>query len=62
MEEPRIRFCWACMEKLWGNHHEIMEIEGHKRILHKGCAKIIKKGGEVVSRFHFDEGGRDGTF
>lgn len=47
METPKTRFCWACMRQLWGNHHEAMVIDGHKRILHKKCAEIIKRGGEV---------------
>ena len=55
MEKPRVGFCWACLEKLWGNHYEEMEIDGHKRILHKKCAAVIKNGGEVVTRFEFKD-------
>lgn len=41
MEElkPRIRFCWECSRQLWGNHFIELEVEGHKRIMHKSCGK-----------------------
>jgi len=40
--KPRIRFCWECGRKLWGNHYVEMEIDGHKRILHKTCGKLYQ--------------------
>ena len=36
--KPRVRFCWECGRQLYGNHHREIEIDGHKRILHKECA------------------------
>ena len=49
--KPKTRFCWACMEQLHGNHHKTMIIDGHERILHKKCAEIIQKGGEIRTKF-----------
>ena len=40
-DKPRVKFCWHCSRKLWGRHHKILIIEGHKRILHESCAKIF---------------------
>jgi hypothetical protein len=39
MEKPRVRFCWECGRKLWGNHFVEAKVEGHMRILHKKCFK-----------------------
>jgi hypothetical protein len=38
-ENPRVRFCWLCSNKLRGNHCVEKVIDGHSRILHKSCAK-----------------------
>lgn len=43
-KKPRVRFCWACGNKLWGNRHTEAFVYGHMRILHKTCAKAILKG------------------
>lgn len=37
--KPRVKFCWECGNKLWGNHHTEAIIEGHPRILHETCYK-----------------------
>lgn len=39
--KPRVRFCWDCGKKLYGNHFAEKLIDGHIRILHKGCAKAF---------------------
>lgn len=41
MKKPRVRFCWHCGKKLWGNHHVEKTIDGHRRILHKQCWKLL---------------------
>ena len=37
--KPRTRLCWLCNRKFQGNHFAEVEIDGHLRELHKGCAK-----------------------
>jgi len=43
MKKPRVRFCWLCGRKLWGNHH--VEFKGVQdgliRTLHKFCGKLL---------------------
>jgi len=41
-EKPRVRFCWECGRKLYGNHFIEKEYEGHKRIFHKQCYELLK--------------------
>jgi hypothetical protein len=48
--KPRVRFCWHCGKRLWGNHYEERKIEGHKKILHKKCWKEILEKGEYEQR------------
>lgn len=36
--KPRVRFCWNCGAKLYGNHFKEIEVDGHKRICHKECS------------------------
>jgi hypothetical protein len=47
--KPRVRFCWHCSKKLWGNHYDVVEYMGIERIVHKQCKhkaeKEIKKEG-----------------
>jgi hypothetical protein len=38
---PRVKFCWECGRKLWGNKHVHMMQDLEDRILHKSCAKEI---------------------
>lgn len=42
--KPRVRFCWDCGKKLFGNSHKILvfEADGHERILHKFCADTYR--------------------
>ena len=35
--KPRVKFCWECGKKLWGNHFVEENIDGYSRILHKRC-------------------------
>jgi hypothetical protein len=42
-KKPRVRFCWHCGRKLWGNHYVEMVIDGHSRVLHKFCAKYPER-------------------
>lgn len=37
--KPRVRFCWDCGRKLYGNHHvaAILKLDKRERILHKQC-------------------------
>ena len=44
VSKPRVGFCWECGNRLWGRYHTEMEVEGHRRILHRTCAKNIQKG------------------
>lgn len=39
----KVRFCWLCGKKLYGNHSEMLTIDRHFRTLHKTCAKEVKK-------------------
>jgi hypothetical protein len=41
--KPRIRFCWHCGNKLWGNHHIEAIVDGHSRVLHKQCFKNLEE-------------------
>lgn len=40
----KVRFCWLCGKKLYGNHSAELVIDDHLRTLHKACAKQVKKG------------------
>ena len=42
--KPRVRFCWLCGRKLWGNKHVETFVDGHIRILHKACHQKIERG------------------
>lgn len=42
-KRPRIRVCWLCSHKLWGNRHIEMVVDNHSRILHKQCAEFLQK-------------------
>lgn len=44
MKKPRVRFCWECGRKLRGNHFAEQMVDGHLRILHKDCWRMIKNG------------------
>jgi hypothetical protein len=35
--KPRVRFCWECGKKLYGNHFKEIEVDGYKKIVHKTC-------------------------
>jgi hypothetical protein len=39
----KVKFCWLCGNKLYGNHKELLVIDYHERTLHKQCAKTIKE-------------------
>ncbi len=47
-KKPRVRLCWLCGKKLYGNHHtEVTKPEdGHTVIMHKLCAKKYADGDE----------------
>ena len=40
-KKPRVKFCWLCGKKLWGNHFAEREIPYQEGIvvMHKECAK-----------------------
>ena len=40
-DKPRVRFCWECGKKLYGNHFTTLMIEDQEKILHKSCAKSL---------------------
>jgi hypothetical protein len=42
--KPRVRFCWECGAKLYGNHFAEKMIEGYMKVLHKECAKALETG------------------
>lgn len=43
--KPRAQFCWLCGRKLRGRiHFAEMVVDGHSRILHKRCAKLLEEG------------------
>ena len=46
--KPRVRFCWVCGKKLWGNHHVEVIIDEHLRILHETCYEDIKRTNEYL--------------
>lgn len=51
--KPRSTICWECGLRLYQRKsHTEMVVDGHPRILHKQCAKSIKKGdrSEFISR------------
>lgn len=50
MINPRVRFCWACSNRLRGNHYTELDVHGEKRILHKFCARKLQKKQEVHDR------------
>jgi len=39
--KPRVRFCWLCSKKLYGNHFKEIPVDGHVRTLHKACATDV---------------------
>jgi len=43
-KNPRVRFCWECGKKLWGNYHIEEMFEGFLKIFHKDCWLKIKEG------------------
>ncbi len=45
--KPKLRFCWMCGKQLYGNHHQILTIDDHKRILHVSCANNYMKDNRV---------------
>jgi hypothetical protein len=44
----KVKFCWICSKKLWGNSSEVLMIDGYSRTLHKTCAKKVKRGYDFV--------------
>ena len=38
---PRVKFCWECSRKLWGNYYTEIIIDRLPRILHKSCARSL---------------------
>ena len=47
VKKSKVNFCWECGKKLYGNHRTEMIIDGHKRTLHKQCAKVYQRFIEV---------------
>ncbi len=43
MKKPRVRFCWYCSRKLWGNKYTEDKIDGYSRIFHKSCHETFKR-------------------
>ena len=43
MSNSNAKFCWLCGNKLYGNHKEELAIDGYPTVLHKSCAKDVKK-------------------
>jgi len=41
-EKPRVKFCWECGNKLYGNHFKELVAYGCLRTFHKECAKQFK--------------------
>lgn len=39
----KIKFCWLCGNKLWGNSSKLLTVDGHERTFHKKCAKDIER-------------------
>ena len=39
----RVKFCWECGHKLWGNHRVKKMIDGEIRTLHKSCGKLYSQ-------------------
>lgn len=40
LSEPRVKFCWCCGNKLWGNTFKEKVVQGHPRVMHTRCAKL----------------------
>lgn len=49
-KKPRVRWCWSCGRKLWGNHHVEKMIDGHPRILHETCGKLYFSKHETIKQ------------
>lgn len=45
-----VKFCWHCSKKLWNGIHEELKIDHHPRVLHKTCAKEVKREYDFVKR------------
>jgi len=61
-KKPRAQFCWECGLQLYQRKvHVEMVVDGHPRILHKDCAKLITKGkrSEYSSKAELTEGLED---
>lgn len=37
------RFCWECSCKLVPGHFDTVHVDGHDRIVHKECARLIRE-------------------
>jgi hypothetical protein len=51
-EKPRVKFCWNCGRKLYGNKFATRVIEGFERVLHKECAErpeLVARDDEVLA-------------
>ena len=46
----KIKFCWYCGRKLYGNIYATKVVEGYERILHKQCKEFLETGHPRVSR------------
>lgn len=43
-KKPRVRFCWHCGAKLWGNNHkEVVDEIGNVHIVHKTCGNAVRE-------------------
>ena len=40
MSKPKVKFCWECGNKLWGNQHVLKRIDGEVRTLHITCGQL----------------------
>ena len=40
MGKPRVKFCWECGRKLWGNNHVLKKIHDEVRTLHISCGQL----------------------
>lgn len=52
IKTARIRFCWECGRKLYGNQYTTVVAFGFERIVHKACRE---KTLDEISEEHFNE-------
>jgi len=49
-DRPRVKFCWHCGRKLWGDKFTLVYIyeDQHPRVCHIECGEGLAKGDPII--------------